>query len=252
MTVYSRLMELTSFAAEHARQAAEIHAEGQAGTFLTRLGLDFLITLYTAMAESRWVFGSVVMDGATLAAVGVVALDTDQFFGEVKRRHWPRLVWCVARQVLRDPSLVVDIAHSVRYPARLSAPPGEAEVLFLGVRRAYMRQGIAPKMVHHLLGEAYRRGRTSATTIIDRRNRAIRWTIATIPGVYVDREMELHGKTMLVYRASLPLGGQTQDLDEPLPSVDTDPVAALKTHDGIPTADDGGQPQVAGDDGGVR
>lgn len=199
-------MEMTPLTPEHARQVAEIHAEGQVGTFLTRLGLDFLTTLYAAMPESPWVFGSVVMDGETVAGVGVVALDTDQFFRDVKRRHWPRLLWCVARQVLRHPSLIGEIVQSVRYPAKLSAPPGEAEILFLGIRRAYVRQGIAPNLLDHLLDEAYRRGCSSATATIDRRNRAIRWMIATLPGVYVDREIELHGKTMLVYRASLPLG----------------------------------------------
>jgi GNAT superfamily N-acetyltransferase len=199
-------MELTSLTPEHARQVAEIHAEGQVGTFLTRLGLDFLTTLYAAMPESPWVFGSVVMDGEIVAGVGVVALDTDQFFRDVKRRHWPRLLWCVARQVLRHPSLIGEIVQSVRYPAKLSAPPGEAEILFLGIRRAYMRQGIAPDLLDHLLDEAYRRGCPSATATIDRRNRAIRWMIAALPGVYVDREIELHGETMLIYRASLPLG----------------------------------------------
>ncbi len=203
-------MELTPFAPEHARQVAEIHAEGQVGTFLTRLGLDFLTTLYAAMPQSPWVFGNVVMDGEIVAGVGVVALDTDQFFRDVKRHHWPHLLWCVARQVLRHPSLIGEIVQSVRYPAKLSASPGEAEVLFLGMRRAYMRQGIAPELLLHLLNEAYRRGCPSATAIIDRRNRAIRWMIATLPGIYVDREIELHGKTMLVYRASLPLGENTQ------------------------------------------
>ena len=203
-------MELTPLTPKHARQAAEIHAEGQSGTFLTRLGLDFLTTLYAAMPESPWTFGRVVMDGETVAGVGVVAVDTDQFFRDVKRRHWPRLLWCVSRQVIRDPSLIGTIVQSLRYPATLSAPPGEAEVLFLGMRRTYMRQGIAPALLDHLLDEAYRRGCSSATAIIDRRNRPIRWMIATLPGIYVDREIELNGQTMLVYRAPLPLGGKTQ------------------------------------------
>jgi len=203
-------MELITLAPEHARQAAEIHAEGQVGTFLTRLGLGFLTTLYAAIPESPWVFGQVVMDGEIVAGVGIVALDTDQFFQDVKRHHWPRLLWCVGRQVLRHPSLIGEIVQSVRYPTKLSAPPGEAEILFLGMRRAYMRQGIAPTLLDQLLDEAYRRGCPSATTTIDRRNRAIRWMIATLPGVYIDREIELNGKTMLVYRASLPLSENTQ------------------------------------------
>jgi len=199
-------VELTPFARQHARQAAEIHTEGQPGTFLTRLGLDFLTTLYSAMPESPWVFGSVMLEGDTVAGLGVVALDTGRFFQDVKRRFWPRLLWCVARQALRHPALIGDIFESLRYPAQLSAPPGEAEVMFLGMRRAYMGQGIAPDLLLHLLDEAHRRGCTSATATIDRRNRAIRWMIATLPGVVVDREIELNGKTMLIYRAPLPLG----------------------------------------------
>jgi hypothetical protein len=33
----------------------------------------------------------------------------------------------------------------------------------------------------------------------------MRWMVADLPGVYIDREIELHGRTMVVYRAELPL-----------------------------------------------
>jgi GNAT superfamily N-acetyltransferase len=199
-------MELIPFTPQHARQVAEIHVEGQAGTFLTELGPDFLTALYTAMASSPSCFGYVIMDEETVAGVGVVALDTQQLFRDVKRRHWPRLALPVVRQVIRHPALVVSILDNFRYPLKLAAPPGEAEILFMGLRRAYMRQGIAPRLVDRLLDEAHRRGCTSATALIDRRNRAIRWTVATVPGVHVDHEIELNGRTMLVYRAKLPIG----------------------------------------------
>jgi GNAT superfamily N-acetyltransferase len=214
-------MQLTSFTPEHARQVAEIHAEGQAGTFLTQLGLDFLAALYTAMSTSPWCFGFVLVDGTTVAGVGVAALDTDQLFREVKRRHWHRLVWPVLRQVTRQPSLIGGIIQSIRYPVKLAAPPDQAEILFLGLRRSYMRQGLAPRLVNHLLDEAYRRGCTSATAIIDRRNRPIRWTIATLPGIYVDREIIMNGKTMLVYRTHLPLESQAPDKDPQPPRART-------------------------------
>jgi GNAT superfamily N-acetyltransferase len=204
-------MQLTSFTPDHARQVAEIHAEGQAGTFLTQLGLDFLATLYTAMATSPWCFGFVLVESTTVAGVGVAALDTDRLFREVKHRHWHRLLWPALRQVARHPSLIGGMIQSLRYPIKLAAPLGQAEILFLGLRRSYMRQGLAPCLVNRLLDEAYQRGCTSATAIIDRRNRPIRWTIATLPGIYIDREISLNGKTMLVYRTQLPLESQESD-----------------------------------------
>jgi ribosomal protein S18 acetylase RimI-like enzyme len=197
--------KLAPFTRAHARQVAEIHVEGQPDTFLTRLGLDFLDALYEAMAESPRAFGTVVLDGDVVAGVGVVATDTDRMFRDLKRQAWHRLLWPVARQVMRRPLLVREIVQSLRYPARLGAPPGEAEILFMGLRRAYMRQGIAPRLLLHLLDEAHCRGCPSATATVDRRNRAMRWMVAALPGVYVDREIELNGRTMLVYRANLPL-----------------------------------------------
>jgi len=156
------------------------------------------------------VFGSVMLDGDIVAGVGVVALDTGQFFRDVKRRFWPRLLWCVGRQVLRHPALIGDIVQNMRYPATLSPLPGEAEVMFLGMRRAYMGQGIAPVLLEHILNEAHRRGCSTATAIIDRRNRAIRWMIAKLPGIHIDREIEFNGRKMLIYRAPLPVGDVTQ------------------------------------------
>jgi GNAT superfamily N-acetyltransferase len=210
-------MEWTMFEPVHARQVAEIHVEGQPGTFLTQLGIDFLTQLYRCIAESPWAFGAVVMDGETVAAVAVVAIDTSDMFAHIKRRYWYRLVWPLARQIVSHPSLLAQIWQSVRYPNTLEAPPNEAEVLFLGMRRPYMRHGIAPRLIANVLNEAYKRGCPTATTTIDKRNRAIRWTIADIPGVYVDHEIQLYGKTMLVYRADLPIPyetGEDEDIED--------------------------------------
>ena len=198
-------MDTIPFTRAHARQAAEIHVEGQPGTFLTRLGIDFLTRMYQAIADSPHAFGVTVIDENTVAGVAIVALNTTQVFQEMKRQHWHRLLWPMIRQVLRDPLLVGDIVQSIRYPATLHAPPGEAEILFLGLRRPYMRRGIARRVASLIVDEAYGRGCTSITTLVAKRNRAARWVVAAFPGSYIDREVELNGKIMLVYRAKLPI-----------------------------------------------
>ncbi len=198
-------MDTILFTRAHARQAAEIHVEGQPGTFLTRLGIDFLTRMYQAMADSPHAFGVTVVDEDTVAGVAIVALNTTRVFQEMKRQHWHRLLWPMIRQVLRDPLLAGDIVQSIRYPATLHAPPAEAEVLFLGLRRPYMRRGLARRLSNLIMDEAHRRGCTSATTLVARQNRAARWIIAAVPGAYVDREVELNGKIMLVYRVKLPI-----------------------------------------------
>jgi len=191
--------------ASHARQVAEIHIEGQPGTFLTGLGIGFLTELYTAITSSELAFGRVVLDGTTVAGAGIVSLNTSQLFREVKRHHWHRLAWPVARQMLRYPALLGELIQSWRYPAKNAAPPGDAEVLFMGLRRDYMRHSLGPRLLFDILDLANQRGCAAVTALIDQRNRPVRWLVGGVPGIYVDHEVELNGKTMLVYRVKLPL-----------------------------------------------
>jgi hypothetical protein len=204
--VNTAYMEIKPYTRAHARDAAEIHIEGQRGTFLTRLGIDFLTRLYELFAESPYAFGITAVEGDAVAGVGIIALDTTQLFRTIKRRYWYCLVWPVARQLLRHPSLIGELIQSLRYPNTLKPLPQEAEVLFMGLRRNYMRQSIAPQMLFYVLDETYQRGYPRMSATVEQHNRAVRWMIATLPGIRVDQRIELNGKTMLVYRAELPLG----------------------------------------------
>ena len=206
-------MEIKPYTRAHARDAAEIHMEGQPGTFLTRLGIEFLTQLYELFAESPDAFGVLAMDGDGVAGVGIIALDTVRLFGTIKRRHWHRLLWPVVKQVVRHPALIGQLVQSLRYPNALKPLPDEAEVLFFGLRHSYMRLGIGPQMLDHLLDETYRRGAPRLSATIQKHNRPVRWMIANRPGVRVDQEIMLNGKPMLVYRAELPLG-----VDRPPPT----------------------------------
>ncbi len=199
-------MEIRPFTRADAQDAAEIHIEGQPGTFLTRLGKDFLVRLYELFAESPYAFGFVAMDNDMVVGVSFVAMDTRQLFRTIKYQYWHRLIWPVVRQILRDPGLIGQIFQSLRYPNTLKPLPDEAEVLFFGLRRNYMRQGIGPKMLDYLLEETYRRGALRLSATIEKSNRAVRWMIATLPGARIDQEIILNGRKMLVYRTELPIG----------------------------------------------
>jgi hypothetical protein len=199
-------VEKLPFTKEYARQAAEIHIEGQPRTFLTRLGLEVLTRLYEAMSESPLVIGEIMVDDGEVAAIAIAARDTDRMFSDIKRRHWHRLAWPLVKQILRTPSLLGDIWQSIRYPTKLNAPEDEAEVLFLGMRRKYMRHGIAPRLGIEVLNLWHERaGCPSATAVVDKTNRAMRWTIAHIPGTRQEKEFDLNGRTMVVFRADLPM-----------------------------------------------
>ncbi len=200
------LMEIRPYTRVYARDAAEIHIEGQPNTFLTRLGKDFLVCLYELFAESPYVFGSVAIEGEMVIGVGFATTDTRQLFRTIKHQHWYRLLWPVVRQVLHDPGLIRQLMQSVRYPSTLKPLPDEAEILFVGLRRNHMRQGIGPRILDQLLEEAYRRGAMRAVGTVEKNNRAVRWMIARLAGARIDQEIVLNGRKMLVYRVELPIG----------------------------------------------
>ncbi|MCS7259813.1 MAG: GNAT family N-acetyltransferase [Anaerolineae bacterium] len=204
------LTEIQPYTRAYARDAAEIHIEGQPGTFLTRLGKDFLIRLYELFAELPDVFGVVAVNGEMVTGVGFAAMDTRQLFHTIKSRYWHRLLWPVVRQVLRDPGLIGQLLQSIRYPSTLKPLPDEAEILFVGLRHSYMRQGIGPRILDQLLEEAYRRGAMRAVGTVEKKNRAVRWMIARLAGARVDQEIVLNGRKMLVYRVELPIGVDRQ------------------------------------------
>ena len=54
--------------ARHAREAAEIHAESQPGTFLTALGPGFLRVLYAALADSPYAYAYEAVVGDEVVA----------------------------------------------------------------------------------------------------------------------------------------------------------------------------------------
>ncbi|MGQ9502248.1 MAG: GNAT family N-acetyltransferase [Anaerolineae bacterium] len=209
-------MEIRPYARAYARDAAEIHMEGQPGTFLTRLGKDFLVRLYELFAESPYVFGSVAIDNEAVIGVGFAATDTRRLFRTIKYRHWHRLLWPIVRQVLRDPKLIGQLIQSIRYPNTLKPLPDEAEILFVGLRRGYMRQGIGPRILDQLLEEAHRRGAMRAVGTVEKNNRAVRWMIARLTGARVDQEIILNGRKMLIYRVELPVGVNREPSTEAL------------------------------------
>jgi len=199
-------VETLPYTKEHAQQAAEIHIEGQPHTFLTRLGPEVLTKLYEAMAESPLAMGKVMVEGDKVVVIAIAAQDTSRMFRDIKRHHWHQLAWPLVKQFLRTPSILADIWQNIRYPVKVSAPENEAEILFLGMRREYMRRGIAPRLGPEVLNDWHERaGCPTASAVIDKRNRAMRWTVATIPGTYLADEFTLNGRTMVIYRANLPL-----------------------------------------------
>ncbi len=165
---------------DHAPQVADIHIEGQPGTFLTRLGRGFLTALYAEISRSPYGFGVVAVEGDLVVSVVMASTSTPRLFAEMRSRHVLRLAWPILPQVLRHPALLRDIWHTWRYPSKSSASHAkrsgersskvEAEFLFFGTRPDYRRQRIGMYLFDRAIAQSILRGVRQISAVVDQKN----------------------------------------------------------------------------------
>jgi ribosomal protein S18 acetylase RimI-like enzyme len=199
---------------EHAEAAAEIHVEGQPGTVLTLLGHRFLVEFYRAVVQSRWAEGfGVFNENDELVAQSVIASSTDRFFAEFKLRHLWRVALPVTWAVIRNLQIIPYVVNGWSYADMVRSPEGECDVIFLGVKREYLRQGVGPELVRHMFGWTGSIGLQSANLMIEKRNRPMRWMIGQLNGLHIAHEFEAYGRSMLFYK--VPIAANLEDAKMP-------------------------------------
>lgn len=199
--------------------AAEIHIQGQPGTVLTLLGRPFLEELYRAVACSEWGEGIGAFDDGELVAATAMAVSSQRFFREFKYKHLWRVAFPVAWAMVRNPRIVSYIVQGWGYSSLTQSPEREGDVIFLGVRRDYMRAGLGPHLVRHMFGWAASIGLTSANFMVEKRNRPMRWMIGQLNALYVDHEFEVYGRPMLFYKVPIAANMTDAQLPEGQPCI---------------------------------
>jgi ribosomal protein S18 acetylase RimI-like enzyme len=209
------MIEFRYLQPDDAEAAAEIHIEGQPGTILTLLGRPFLVELYRAICYSEWgeCVGAFNEEGK-LVAQTAMTVSSDKFFGEFKWRRLWRVALPVAWAILKNPTIIAHVVRGWNYADQTRSPEREGDVIFLGVKREYLRDGLGPELVRYMFGWANLVGLQSATFMIEKRNRPIRWMIGQLRDLYIAHEIELYGRPMLFYK--VPIAANQADAKLPL------------------------------------
>lgn len=190
---------IQKFSPGHAPTAAEIHAEGQPGTFLSLLGEKFLTALYAQIASSSLGFGYVALLNGEVIGFVVATEDTGQLFKEVIGRGWLNLTWPLFESVIRRPALLSGVFQSLFYPGREG---NEAELLSIGVRAGRRSQGIGGRLMEALVEECQARAIPALTVTVDAANEgAIRFYRRH--GFFLRRTFALYGRKMHSYVLNL-------------------------------------------------
>jgi ribosomal protein S18 acetylase RimI-like enzyme len=142
-----------------------------------------------------------------------MAVSSTRFFSELKRRCLWRAALPITLSVFQKPKIISYIIKGWSYADQTRSPEQEGDVIFLGVKREYLRHGLGPELVRHMFGWADSIGLKSANFMIEKRNRPMRWMIGQLNGLYVAHEFEAYGRQMLFYK--IPIGLNLEDAKLP-------------------------------------
>ena len=110
-------MQIRKLLPEDARQVAELHITGIQTGFISSLGIDFVTSLYEAVASSKNAFGLVSVKGDKITGFIAFAEDIGSFYKSVIFKNFPRFVFLLAGKTF-SPKLIANIVETILYPVR--------------------------------------------------------------------------------------------------------------------------------------
>jgi len=181
----------------HAAAAAELHIEGQPGTFLTALGPTFLTVLYRQLAISPSGFGFAAVNTSD-QVVGFVSATTDigAFFKDIWH-YGHQLVIPLITRFLTRPGLIIRAFETLRYPGQTGRDT-RAELLSIMVRRECRGQSIGTRLLEALIAECRARGLREIAVTVDAANEGANRFYQN-RGFRHHREFRLYCRTMNSY-----------------------------------------------------
>ena len=222
-------MQIVELTPAHAKEATRLHMAGQPGTFLTSLGPDVLMVVYSALPKMADGFGYVaveeptgagnenVYDNAPVLGFVSATTGTGRLFVEMGRTQISRLFPVMLRQFFRRPSLIWRSMQTVLYPLLvhdddpidngtasepIGTTPAGAELLSIMVEPKLRGQAIGTKLLQALLGECGRRAIGRLDVTVDAQNARARRFYARHGFVQI-RSFMLYGREMCLYRLNI-------------------------------------------------
>ncbi len=149
---------ITRLLPEHAAQVAQLHIIGVSEGFITSLGIDFVTSLYQAMAKSEFFFGFVAEKDNKVLGFAAFTISLSSLYKSVILNNALKFAFILAWKMF-SLSTIKKIFETLCYPGRikkLNLP--SAEFLSVVVAEEGRGQGLAKKMMQAGFDECVARG----------------------------------------------------------------------------------------------
>jgi GNAT superfamily N-acetyltransferase len=143
---------------EHAREVAQLHISGISGGFISSLGIDFVTSLYKAIAYSDSSFGYVVKQDGRIIGFASFTTDLGSLYKTVIRKSGARFFLQLAGKAFSW-RMMKKMLETLFYPSRikkLDLPT--AEFLSMVIAEEGRGKGLATKLVQKGFDECAKLG----------------------------------------------------------------------------------------------
>ena len=196
---------------DQADQAAQLHIDGQPGTFLTTLGSDVLTVLYQTLPNSNHGFGFAAVDEADHGKelVGFVSATTSVggLFLELGTHDFVRFFLPLVNRYRQKPTLIFHTIRALFYPLMVESKETNntipiAELLSIMVKPERRGEGIGSQLIDELTSSCFERGMKLLDVTVDTENHGAR-RFYEHHGFAFHKKLTLNGRKMCQYRRTL-------------------------------------------------
>jgi len=140
-------IELKYLQVEHARQVAALHIECISTGFISSTGIDFVTSLYEAIAQSKTSFGVVAVQDNNVLGFAAFTLNINKLYKSVVWRKGLKFALLLAGQMLSI-IRIKKMLETLFYPSRIkNMNLPSAELLSIAVASEEQRKGLAGKLI---------------------------------------------------------------------------------------------------------
>jgi GNAT superfamily N-acetyltransferase len=154
----SQEVQVVPMKPEHAVDVAKLHIEGIHMGFLSSLGVDFVASLYKAIAESKDSFGYVALKEGKVVGFASFTMDLDRLYKSVVSKSGFKFFVLLFRKMFSI-AMLRKVFETLFYPSRikkLNLP--KAEFLSMAISPDARGHGLATRFVKTGFEESRRRG----------------------------------------------------------------------------------------------
>lgn len=151
---------------EHTRQVAVLHVANISTGFISSLGIDFVETLYEAIAESRFGFGFVTQEKKEVIGFAAFTTDISKLYKTVILKKGIKFVFFLAGKMF-SPKRVKKLVGTLLYPnktKKMGLP--SAELLSTVVAPRGRRKGLAGELIQKGFQECRRQQIDSVKVLV--------------------------------------------------------------------------------------